>query len=237
MKRLSAVLLAAGESRRFRASSAISENKESGFRSKTLVECQGRPLFLHSLTSLVEHLPVGELVLVVRPEDREVFERAIEACVLPSPTQIRLTSGGLTRKDSVRLGLESLSHTEKVAIHDSARPHLSPSLLSRLWRAAIEHPAVIPVLPIFDTIKEVSNESQILKTLDRRRLVRVQTPQIFDFDLILKAHRELAQSTLEFTDDSMLLEHLGVPVYTCEGDEQNQKITVQQDLEKKEGHS
>lgn len=138
-----------------------------------------------------------------------------------------VVDGGATRSDSVRAGLYALpSDTQVVLVHDGARPFASPNLYYKILdRLNGGSKAVIPVIAMSDTVKEVSGE-MVLKTIDRSRIVRVQTPQGFQRDILDLAYK----NHIDATDDSYLVETLGVIVETISGEDVNFKITTQADL-------
>jgi 2-C-methyl-D-erythritol 4-phosphate cytidylyltransferase len=136
--------------------------------------------------------------------------------------------GGLTRTESVRKGLDLLDEFELVVIHDAARPMATPDLFTRVV-SAVESgaPAVIPGIPVTDTIKRVdASTDEVLETLDRDSLVAVQTPQAFLREILVRAH----ESQLDATDDAGLVEAIGEKVLVVDGEVTNIKITHPSDL-------
>lgn len=217
--RVSAVVVSAGSGTRFQ--------KSGGLGPKQFIEWDGKPLFVHTLEAL-SALQLSELVLVIRSEDEEIIHRYSRRFQLkPIP---KIVFGGARRQDSVRLGLEALSDCDRVFIHDAARPFLSRDFLVSLVEASKDHSALIPALHIVETLKEVDGSGAVVKTHDRNRFVRVQTPQVFDFKLIRKAHESLKNSENEFTDDAAMLEFLGHSVQVVSGNSKNIKVTVLEDL-------
>jgi 2-C-methyl-D-erythritol 4-phosphate cytidylyltransferase len=215
----SAVVVSAGSSSRFHRSGAN--------QPKQFVEWAGRPLFIHTLEAL-STIPLKELALVVRNEDEPHIREFLSRATFEFP--IHLVHGGTRRQDSVRAGLEALSGCERVMIHDGARPFLSREFLDRLIAESCRFDALIPVLPVVETLKELSAEGRVHKTHDRNRFVRVQTPQVFKFAVIQEVHEKLAESQEEYTDDAMMCESQGIAVHTMAGDPQNIKVTVIEDL-------
>jgi 2-C-methyl-D-erythritol 4-phosphate cytidylyltransferase len=223
---LSAVVVAAGRSSRFQKSLNSDQSKQ-------FIEWSGRPLFVHTLEAL-SFLSFSEIALVIRPEEEAAVHKALERHT--SKAALKIVFGGERRQDSVRNGLESLTPTRRVFIHDGARPFLSARLLHELNEKSKSTEALIPVLPVFETLKEVDPQGVVVKTMDRNRFVRVQTPQAFKFNLILEAHQKLKTLPMEFTDDAAMLEHLGISVHTCAGDPENIKVTIADDLRLKNIH-
>ncbi|PIR22088.1 MAG: 2-C-methyl-D-erythritol 4-phosphate cytidylyltransferase [Deltaproteobacteria bacterium CG11_big_fil_rev_8_21_14_0_20_45_16] len=226
----SAVVVAAGESQRFRSQLPNS----SGFNSKSLIRWEAKALFVHTIEALSSVLEFKELCLVVRDGDEKTFLDEIQKSSLVS-RPIRIIKGGARRQDSVRLGIESLKPVNRIVIHDGARPFLDQNFLSSLFDQAANVPALIPTLSIKETLKEVAEDGSVISTHDRRKFFRVQTPQVFDSNLIRKVHLELKDSPIEFTDDAMMLEYLGHRVMTHPGDAQNIKVTVPSDLDNRIG--
>lgn len=221
----SAVIVAAGESRRFRT-----DPKFPGLSSKTFIEWEGRPLFIHTIEKLCAAIEFRELVLVIRKDDQELFEDALSKLDPLICTRLRIALGGARRMDSVRHGLEALASCDRVAVHDAARPFLDLEFLNALMRTSAEHDAVVPAIPVTETLKEVNEENKVIKTHDRRRFFRAQTPQVFSYDRLMALHEKYANSEIELTDDAMLFELEGLPVQICEGSMKNIKITVPEDL-------
>lgn len=145
--------------------------------------------------------------------------------------------GGSTRQDSVRNGLEALASAgppDLILVHDGARPFVSASLVERVV-AALESgaDAVIPVLPVTDTVKRIDVDGQTIReTVDRSLLRRVQTPQGFRFDALLDAHRSAAGA--ELTDDAAVMEQRGIAITAVDGDVANTKITTPEDFQEAE---
>jgi len=145
---------------------------------------------------------------------------------------VKVIAGGKRRQDSVRLGIEaSEGLCEIVLIHDGVRPFIDEFLIDRVVTAARAHRAVLPALPAKETVKEVDERGFVVKTHDRKSLWLVQTPQVFRYEDILKAHRlAFEQGWEEVTDDAWLIEKMGIPVKVIEGSESNIKITTPLDL-------
>ncbi|MCR4665786.1 MAG: 2-C-methyl-D-erythritol 4-phosphate cytidylyltransferase [Desulfovibrio sp.] len=201
-----------------------------GREPKQFLLLDGRPLYWRSISVMASCPDIRGIVLVlpkdfVSREEERIREFSRET---PPGIPLLLTEGGASRKDSVRLGLERLPHEcTHVLIHDGARPFLSAGLIHALVEELRSGKnAVIPAVPVNDTIKRV-RYGQVLETPDREELLAVQTPQAFEKNAILKAHETLEGS---FTDDASMLEVLGEKVYTIPGDGRNNKITYPSDL-------
>ncbi|MBP3685246.1 MAG: 2-C-methyl-D-erythritol 4-phosphate cytidylyltransferase, partial [Oscillospiraceae bacterium] len=138
--------------------------------------------------------------------------------------------GGKSRQESVSLGLNALSDKVKLAaIHDGARPLITWQVIDRAVRAANTYGAAAPAIPVKDTIKVVEGRV-VVNTPDRATLFAVQTPQVFDFDLLRGALKHAEETGAQVTDDCSAVELLGMKVKIVEGDERNLKVTTPMDL-------
>ncbi len=184
----------------------------------------GAPLLKHTLMRFAHHPDVTGVRTVIHPDDRPHYDQAADGLDLLPPV-----FGGETRQDSGRLGLESLTEDppDKVLIHDAARPLVSAEVIDRVIQALDRHDGVLPVLPVADTLKRADGEN-VIETVDRRRLFRAQTPQGFSYGPILGAHRRFQGQAM--TDDASVAEAAGLSVAIVDGDEENIKVTVQDDL-------
>ena len=193
---------------------------------KLFTEVAGRPLLAHAIAPFQECASIERIVLVMAPlnlkRGRELVER------YGFTKAATLVKGGERRQDSVRLGLEALGEREYVAVHDGARPLVTVELIGRGVDAARETGATAPAVPIADTVKEVGPEGVVLRTLDRSHLSAVQTPQVFRYELLMRAHREVTE---DVTDDAAMVEALGERVRLFEGSRANVKVTTVADLE------
>jgi len=197
------ILVAAGQGRRFGGP-------------KALVDLEGRSLLQRAAAPFASF---RDRVAVVRAED-------LPRANLPG---WKLAIGGPRRRDSVRIGLLALDPgTDVVLVHDAARPLVSADLVERVRAAAVVHPAVVPALPVTDTIKRVRGDV-VLETLDRGSLVSVQTPQAFRASLLRRALDERDEG--DATDEAFLVEGLGEPVTIVPGDPLNLKVTTSTELD------
>ena len=214
--RCGAVIVAAGSATRM------------GGVDKVMADLGGEPLFLSSVRTFERCPLVSEIVLVTRPELILPINEICLAAGLKKVTAV--LAGGDTRQASVMRGLSCLSRRVKLAaIHDAARPLLSPEVLDRAIRAGHSYSAAAPALPVKDTIK-VASGGMVQSTPDRKTLFAVQTPQVFDFDLIRGALDKAAADKAPLTDDCSAVERLRMSVKLVEGDEANFKVTTQTDL-------
>jgi 2-C-methyl-D-erythritol 4-phosphate cytidylyltransferase/2-C-methyl-D-erythritol 2,4-cyclodiphosphate synthase len=188
----------------------------------------GRPVLRRCLEAFAGHPRIDAVRAVIQPDDRALYDAAAEALPLLEPAY-----GGATRQDSVRLGLESLAADppELVLIHDGVRALVEPALIDRVLDGLQVHAAVLPALPVTDTLKQVE-DGRVAGTVDRTGLYRAQTPQGFRYPPILDAHRRFAGQSL--TDDCALAEAAGLRVAVVAGAESNLKITEPADLARAE---
>jgi 2-C-methyl-D-erythritol 4-phosphate cytidylyltransferase/2-C-methyl-D-erythritol 2,4-cyclodiphosphate synthase len=212
-----ALIVASGRGQRF-----------GGERPKQWQPLAGRPLLRHCLERFCGHPRVGAVRAVIHPEDRDLYDQTARELDLLAPAE-----GGPTRQESVRLGLESLAGAppEVVLIHDGVRPLVDAGLIDRVLDGLAQHSAVLPGLPVTDTLKRVT-AGRVLGTVERSGLWRAQTPQGFAYEAILAAHRAAAGAGL--TDDVAVAEAAGLVIATVAGDEANLKITERADLARAE---
>jgi 2-C-methyl-D-erythritol 4-phosphate cytidylyltransferase len=201
-------------------------------RAKQFLSLDGRPILAVTLIRFQECSQVDGIVLVAPPGDVTYCrEHIVEEFGLTKVESV--VAGGRRRQDSVRLGVEATGgRYDLVLIHDGVRPVIDEGLLKRVMDAARVHRAVITALPAKETVKEVNDRHEVVRTYDRHRVWMVQTPQVFRYPDILKAHhRALAEAWEEATDDAFLVERSGIPVTVVEGSEKNIKVTTPYDLE------
>ncbi len=208
-----ALIVAAGRGSRFGATAP-----------KQYVDLAGKPVLRHSLERFLHHPRVDGVRVVIHADDRALYDKASDN-LAPLPP----VTGGATRQESVRLGLESLKEMRpcRVLIHDAARPLIDGSLIDRMIDALAVTPGAIPVLPVADTVKRGA-DGQVVETLDRATLWRAQTPQAFRYADIMAAH--LAAAGRELTDDAAVAEAAGLAVALIAGTEENFKVTTEADL-------
>ncbi len=191
----------------------------------------GRPMLLRTLDRLFAARSVNEVIIVVAADEMERCRSLIRTDDGLCHRRWSLQSGGATRQQSAKKGLERIdAGCELVMIHDAARPFVSPDLIDRCVEAAAEKGAVVVGQPVRDTIKEVSPERWIRKTPERSFLWEVQTPQVFQRGIIVRAFEQAEQEGITVTDDAAVVERIGVPVYVLDGERTNFKVTVPDDL-------
>nr|WP_245302497.1 2-C-methyl-D-erythritol 4-phosphate cytidylyltransferase [Symbiobacterium terraclitae] len=147
------------------------------------------------------------------------------------PKVARIVPGGQTRQESVWAALQAVhSRPRIVAVHDAARPLLTPEVLEGVLCAAALHPALVVAVPVQDTIKQVDDEGRVVATPDRRALWAAQTPQVFWADVLVRAFRQAMADGFSGTDDASLVERTGVPVRVFRGEPGNIKLTTPADF-------
>jgi 2-C-methyl-D-erythritol 4-phosphate cytidylyltransferase len=192
----------------------------------------GKPVLLHSLQAFMARPDVISVVCVL-PRDYVadpppwIFQCDVD--------RLMLAPGGRTRTASVQNGLEDLpDEASIVLVHDAARPLVDDATINRVVESARQGKCAIAALPVVDTLKEVDADGQIVRTIERERLWRAQTPQGFPREVIVRAHRDARDQHISATDDAALCERLGIPVMVVRGTERAMKITEEIDFERAE---
>lgn len=199
----------------------------------------GKTVLSHALTAFLRHPAVNDVLTVIHADDNTLYEDAVAQVDLPSaPGLLPPVHGGATRQDSVRNGLEALAGTDPdfVLVHDAARPFVTAAVIDAvLDKLSAGDVAVLPAVPVVDTLKRQGADSSSLETVDRTGLWAAQTPQGFVYSSIRSGHeRALGAGRTDFTDDTAIAEWEGLPVVLCQGDPDNFKITTRPDLERAE---
>lgn len=212
----SAVIVAAGSAARM------------GGIDKIMTPLGASPVICHSIAAFQKCDLIREVIIVTREDVVPVMERLCQEKHFDKVSAV--VCGGADRVASTMNGLSAVSKKCRLAaIHDGARPLISQPVIEKAVRKAAVTGAAAPAIPVKDTIKEASG-SIVTGTPDRSRLFAVQTPQVFDFDLLRGALEKVQQEGLTVTDDCSAVEQLGMSVYLTEGDEENMKITTPIDL-------
>ncbi|AHF05872.1 2-C-methyl-D-erythritol 4-phosphate cytidylyltransferase [Desulfitobacterium metallireducens] len=218
MARIGVVIPAAGQGKRMGAAC-----------NKLFLALAGRPILAHTLALFEASSQVEEIVVVGSEEDLANIRTLIQEYQIKKVSQVTL--GGKERQESVFAGVKALNPAiQRVAVHDGARPLLTLEELNRFFTESEEYSAAIMAIPLKDTIKRVDEKGQVLETPPRERLRAVQTPQIFERELLEDAHRQCAIEGFLGTDDASLVEWLGKPVQVLDGMLENIKITTPEDL-------
>ena len=214
LKRCGAVIVAAGSASRM------------GGIDKVMAPLRGEPVILRTVRAFQETDAIREIVIVTR---EDLIMPVSDLCAGLDKVKAVVVGGG-SRQESVWLGLNALSKgMELAAIQDGARPLVTPALIDRTVRAAHSYGAAAPAIPVKDTIK-VEKSGLIESTPDRSHLRAVQTPQVFDFDLLRGALQKARDDGAEVTDDCSAVERLGMKIRLVEGEERNLKVTTPLDL-------
>jgi 2-C-methyl-D-erythritol 4-phosphate cytidylyltransferase len=212
MNRITAIIVAAGEGRRYGAA-------------KQYALLKGKTVLDRCLEKFQEHENVDNIVLVLRSgrPGEEYLDRYRKIA--------SIARGGEKRQDSVYSGLSCVDarQTEIILVHDGTRPLVGKDLIDRLIKATREKGAVVPVIPVEDTIKCVEAQ-KVLRTEDRRQIFRSQTPQGFSCSLLKEAFVHAIRDKFEGTDEAVLVERMGKDVFVIPGDRRNIKITTKEDL-------
>ena len=213
-----AIIAAAGQGKRF-----------GNERRKQFIEIANVPVIIHTLKKFEQCAAIQEIILVLPAPDSSAF--LAQAGKYGLRKVARVVPGGATRGESVRRGLQAVrpATAETVAVHDGVRPFVTVEEIERTVRAAQTSGAAILAAAVVDTIKQVAGD-QIIGTIERERLRRALTPQCFRYDLLRRAYEQPADVVMNSTDDSSLVERLGIPVSMVEGDARNIKITRPEDI-------
>jgi 2-C-methyl-D-erythritol 4-phosphate cytidylyltransferase / 2-C-methyl-D-erythritol 2,4-cyclodiphosphate synthase len=190
----------------------------------------GAPVMRRTLTALLAHPSIGEIVTVIHPDDIDLFETAAAGF----GKRVRHVFGGSSRQASTILGLQALEGEapEYVMIHDAVRPFVSGELLERIAEVLSADCGAVPALPVSDTIKRSDPQGLVSETVSRADLFAAQTPQAFPFAAILRAHEKACGHwDHAFTDDASIAEFAGLKVRLVEGAPENIKLTWRHDIE------
>ncbi len=210
---LGVVVVAAGRSTRM------------GGTDKTFADVHGRPLVAHTLRRLAGSRSVTRIALVVADDAVARAEAMIAECRIDKV--VAVCAGGARRQDSVYAGLLALGDCQWVAVHDGARPCITGDVMERGLAAARRWSAAVAAVPVKDTIKVVGDDDVVASTPERSTLWAAQTPQVFDYRLLMRAHRS---ATADYTDDATMVEALGHAVRVFMGSYENLKVTTPEDL-------
>ena len=214
LKKCGTVIVAAGSASRM------------GGIDKVMATLDGEPMIRRTVRAFQECDAVSEIVIVTRPD---LIQPITQLCRAYHKVRTVVAGGG-SRQESVQLGLKELSKDiQLAAIHDGARPLISFAVIDRSIRAAHTYGAAAPAIAVKDTIKTVEG-GIVMNTPDRSKLRAVQTPQVFDIDLLKGALQKAFEDGAEVTDDCSAVERLGMKIKIVEGDERNLKVTTPMDL-------
>ncbi|MGP0064657.1 MAG: 2-C-methyl-D-erythritol 4-phosphate cytidylyltransferase [Isosphaeraceae bacterium] len=219
MNPFAVILVAAGKSSRF------GDPKQK----KIYRELDGRAVWIRAIEPFVNRDDVGQMILAIAHEDRELFELRYRANV--AFMNIQVIEGGAERSDTVAKALEVVDpKCEFVSVHDAARPCVSPDLIDAVFAAARKHGAALLATPVAETIKRVGEDGLIVETIPRDGLYLAQTPQVFRRELLCRAYAQRFRLGHKVTDDCQLVEAIGHPCAVVQGSPLNLKITTMEDL-------
>ncbi|MCL2226950.1 MAG: 2-C-methyl-D-erythritol 4-phosphate cytidylyltransferase [Oscillospiraceae bacterium] len=207
---------------------AAGSSVRMGGSDKLFLEIHGIPVIVHTLLALQRCESISEIVVVAREEAvPQVVSLCAEHAVVKAT---KVLPGGETRLDSVLNGVYAVSKQAKlIAIHDGARPCVDDAVIKSAVQKAARHHAAAPGIPVSSTIKKVKG-GLIEETVARVGLVEIQTPQVFNADLIKGALASAKLKSQDITDDCMAAELVGLPVYVTEGSRNNIKLTTSDDV-------
>lgn len=196
---------------------------------KQFLKLQNKEVIAHTIDKFYNNENIGEIIVVVREDEAEFFK--INIIEKYGYKNIKIAFGGSERQDSVYNGLKMVDENCKIVlIHDGARPFVNNETIDNAIESAKENKCVIVGVPVKDTIKVIDENNNVCDTPDRSTLWSIQTPQVFDYSLIMKAHEKAREDNYYGTDDSMLVEYFGQKVKVVEGSYNNIKITTPEDL-------
>ncbi len=196
---------------------------------KMLMTLGAKPVIIRTLMAFQKSPMVDDIVVVTKMEKITAIADMIKLYDITKVTQV--ISGGATRVESSLAGVSAVRRGAKlIAIHDGARPLVSQELIERVVKEANEHISAVPVLPSTDTLKQVDSRGVIVEGVDRASVFRVQTPQVFDADIIKGALTKAVEKRLPITDDCSAVDMMGFSTYTVEGDAGNIKLTLPEDM-------
>lgn len=218
MATFAVVFPAAGRSSRFR-------DKEK----KPFVNLDGRAVWLRAVEQFINRPDVAQCIIVVSPEDQEMFRRRFGANL--AFMNVQIATGGEERFDSVANALALVKpEVGFVAVHDAVRPCITEALINDVFAKAEKTGAALLAIPVADTLKQVDANKQVKATMPRQGIWLAQTPQVFRRDWLVEVYENRTRLGANFTDDAQLMEAAGYAVHVVEGAATNIKITTRQDL-------
>ncbi|MDY2883142.1 MAG: 2-C-methyl-D-erythritol 4-phosphate cytidylyltransferase [Romboutsia timonensis] len=196
---------------------------------KQFIKLEGKEIIAYTIEKFYNNSNIEDIVVVVKEDESEFFKK--EILDKYNFKNIKIAYGGKERQDSVYNGLKLLDEKcDVVLIHDGARPFVSDKIIDKSIEEAKEHKAIVVGVPVKDTIKVIDNDKNIVDTPNRSVLWAVQTPQTFDYNILIHAYKDAFKNGFYGTDDAMLVERIGYKVKMLEGSYNNIKITTQEDL-------
>lgn len=202
----------------------------SGRIPKQFIKIEGKELILHTLEKFNAVKKIDSIIISTQ---KKYFDRLLKI-VLENKTEkvSKIVEGGEMRMDSVYNALMNLNckKTDFVMIHDAVRPFVSGKLINRLIAESVKYGSVIPGIPVNDTVKKTDKKLFVQKTISRENLYRIQTPQVFRYDILVKSFEKAYKENYIGTDEAAIVEYAGYKIKLIEGEESNIKITVKEDL-------
>ena len=196
---------------------------------KQFIKLEGKEIIAYTIEKFYNNSNIEDIVVVVKEDESEFFKK--EILDKYNFKNVKIAYGGKERQDSVYNGLKLLDEKcDVVLIHDGARPFVSDKIIDKSIEEAKEHKAIVVGVPVKDTIKVIDNDKNIVDTPNRSVLWAVQTPQTFDYNILIDAYKDAFKNKFYGTDDAMLVERIGYKVKMLEGSYNNIKITTQVDL-------
>ena len=188
----------------------------------------GRPVLWWSMKAFRDEDPATNIILVLPEEFVKLWQDYFHSLPESDRFSHEITIGGATRTESVKNGLAHVASPDSlVAVHDGARPLVTPELISKGWETAQQHGAAIPVVPVTDSLRKVNGDNS--EAVDRSEYVAVQTPQVFKTSILKEAYAQAGENT--FTDDAAVVENAGFKVALYPGSDTNFKLTHPKDLQ------
>lgn len=196
---------------------------------KQFIKLNEKEIVAYTIEKFYNHSNIQDIVVVVREEEAKFLEK--EILEKYNFKNIKIAFGGKERQNSVYNGLKMLDKDCKnVLVHDGARPFVSKEIIDNSINAVKNYNAVVVGVPVKDTIKIVNKDNDIVDTPDRSMLWAVQTPQTFNYEILMKAYENAFKNEFYGTDDAMLVEHVGYKVKMIEGSYNNIKVTTPEDI-------
>ena len=218
MASFAVIFPAAGRSARFR-------DKEK----KPFVNLDGRAVWLRTVEHFINRQEVTQCIVVVAPDDQDMFRRRFGANL--AFMNVQIANGGAERFESIANALELVKpEAEFIAVHDAVRPCVTEAQITSVFSKAEKTGAALLAQPVADTVKHCNDQHQVQATVARKGLWLAQTPQVFRRDWLVEAYAQRAKLGKDITDDAQLVEAAGHPVFVVEGAATNLKITTRHDL-------
>lgn len=215
---ISVIIPAAGQGKRFGAG-----------KNKAFVLLAGKTILERTVTAFSALPEIGEIIIVVAPDEVDDIKNQVK--LYPNPETVKVVAGGSERQYSIENALVAVSDkAEIILVHDGARPLISQPVIQQVIKSVRKNSAAIVAVPVKDTIKVADPGGFVASTPKRSELWAVQTPQGFKRELLMKAYRKAREEKFLGTDDSSLVERLGIPVKIVPGEYENLKITTPEDL-------